>query len=101
LNVIKKDGKREKFDIEKVRKGVEKSLEKRPVSSEQVEDLLQSIEARIRSVAKDKDIATSKVGEVIMEKLKKVDKVAYIRFASVYREFADLDDFKDEIKKLK
>lgn len=101
LSVIKKNGNREKFDIEKVRKGVEKSLEKRPVSSEQIEDLIQSIEAKIRSVAKDKDIPTSRVGEVIMEKLKKVDKVAYIRFASVYREFADIDDFKDEIKKLK
>ena len=101
LNVIKKDGKREKFDMEKVRRGVERSLEKRPVNSEQVEELIQSIEAKIRNVAKDKDIPTSKVGEVIMEKLKKVDKVAYIRFASVYREFADLDDFKDEIKKLK
>lgn len=101
LNVLKKDGKREKFDIEKIKRGVEKSLEKRPVTSEQIEDLLQSIEAKIRTVAKDKDIATSKVGEVIMTQLKKVDKVAYIRFASVYREFADLDDFKDEIKKLK
>lgn len=101
LNVLKKDGKREKFDIEKIKRGVEKSLEKRPVTSEQIEDLLQSIEAKIRTVAKDKDIATSKVGEVIMTQIKKVDKVAYIRFASVYREFADLDDFKDEIKKLK
>jgi transcriptional repressor NrdR len=101
LNVIKKDGKREKFDMEKVRRGVERSLEKRPVNSEQIEELIQSIEAKVRNVAKDKDIPTSKVGEVIMEKLKKVDKVAYIRFASVYREFADLDDFKEEIKKLK
>lgn len=101
LNVLKKDGKREKFDIDKVRKGVEKSLEKRPVTSEQIEELLQLIEAKIRNVAKDKDISTSKVGEVIMTQLKKVDKVAYIRFASVYREFADLDDFKEEIKKLK
>ena len=101
LNVLKKDGKREKFDIDKVRKGVEKSLEKRPVTSEQIEELLQLIEAKIRNVAKDKDISTSKVGEVIMAQLKKVDKVAYIRFASVYREFADLDDFKEEIKKLK
>lgn len=101
LNVIKKDGHRAKFDEAKIRKGVERALEKRPVTTEQIEDLIHKIEGKIRTVAKDKDIQTSKIGTIIMTELKRLDKVAYIRFASVYREFADLDDFKDELKKLK
>ncbi|HLC73825.1 MAG TPA: transcriptional regulator NrdR [Candidatus Nanoarchaeia archaeon] len=101
LGVIKKDGKREAFDRDKLYKGIVKSLEKRPFSSEEIENLVGDIESRIYRVAKDKDIKSSKIGEIIMDKLKKTDKVAYIRFASVYRDFADLDDFKNELKGLK
>jgi transcriptional repressor NrdR len=100
LTVIKKDGKREKFDREKLKKGVFKSFEKRPIKTEEIEEVLSDIEARIYRTSKDEEITTSKIGEIVMEKLKKVDKVAYIRFASVYREFADIEDFKQELKNL-
>jgi len=101
LNVIKKDGRREAFSRDKLFKGVSKSLEKRPLTSEQIEKIISRIVARIYRVAKDKDIQGSKIGEVIMAELKKVDKVAYVRFASVYRDFADIEDFQNEIGKLK
>jgi transcriptional repressor NrdR len=101
LNVIKKDGRRQKFSRDKLYSGIEKNLQKRPFTSEQVDQIVDDIEANIYRVAKDKDILSSKIGDIVMNKLKKVDKVAYIRFAAVYRDFADLDDFKEEIKKLK
>jgi len=100
LNVVKKDGKREKFLRDKVKKGVEKAFEKRPFTSEQINDILNEIEAKINRTAKDKEIKSSQIGEIVMAKLKKYDKIAYIRFASVYREFADLDDFKTELNSL-
>jgi transcriptional repressor NrdR len=81
--------------------GIEKNLTKRPFTSEQIDKFVSNVEARIYRVAKDKDIQSSKIGEIVMNELKKVDKVAYIRFAAVYREFADLDDFKEELKNLK
>ncbi len=101
LNVLKKDGRREKFSVEKLRRGIDKALEKRQITSEKIDELVGEIEAKIYRVAKDKDIESNKIGEIIMDKLKKVDKVAYIRFASVYREFADIEDFKKELKELK
>lgn len=101
LNVIKKDGKRERFSRDKLFSGVSKNLEKRPISTAEIEDIVSDMEARIYRVAKDKDIKSSKIGEIVMSKLKKVDKVAYIRFAAVYRDFGDLDDFKKEIRGLK
>lgn len=101
LNVIKKDGTRQRFDRDKLSRGVEKAFEKLNVGSDVVEKTIDEIEAKIYRIAKDKDIPSSKIGEVVMDKLRKVNKVAYIRFASVYREFADLDDFKQELKKLK
>jgi len=100
LGVIKKDGSREKFNRDKLYRGVENNLEKRPFSSEQIEDIVSDIEARIYRAAQNKDIKSSRIGQIVMDKLKKVDKVAYIRFAAVYRDFADLDDFKNEIKKI-
>ncbi len=101
LNVIKKDGRREKFSREKLKKGVEKAFEKRPVSSEKIDKLIDDIEAKIYRTAKAKEIKTSKIGQIIMDKLKRIDKIAYIRFASVYREFKDVDEFKEELKRLK
>jgi len=100
LNVVKKDGRRQKFSRKKLYEGVSNNLEKRPFTSEQVEEIVNDVEANIYRVAKDKDIKSSKIGEIVMNKLKKVDKVAYIRFAAVYRDFADIDEFRDEIKKL-
>lgn len=100
LSVVKKDGRREKFDREKIKRGLNKAFEKRSLSSERIDEIANEIEAKIYRVAKDKDIPTTKIGEIIMDKLKKEDKIAYIRFASVYREFADLADFKKEIRDL-
>ena len=100
LNVIKKDGKREPFNGDKLSQGILKSLEKRPFSTEDIDKIVSDICSRVYKVAKDKDIKSSKIGEIVMEKLKKLDKVAYIRFASVYRDFADIDDFKKELKEL-
>ena len=101
LIVVKKDGARQKFDRDKMKVGIEKAFEKRPISTEKIEQVVCDIEARIHRLAKNKEIGSNKIGEVIMNKLRKVDKIAYIRFASVYREFADLDDFKKELKELK
>lgn len=100
LSVIKKDGRRVKFNRDKLFEGVEKNLQKRPFTSEQVEEIVNDIEAEVYRAAKDKDIPSSRIGDIVMKKLKKVDKVAYIRFAAVYRDFADIDDFQNEIKKL-
>lgn len=101
LNVVKKDGRKEKFNREKIKHGLNKALQKRPFTEEQIEEMASEIEAKIYRVAKDKDITTEKIGEIVMDKLKKIDQIAYIRFASVYKEFADIEDFKKELKELK
>jgi len=98
LGVIKKDGRREQFSREKLKSGIIKAFEKRKINAEEVEKIINEIEAKIFRTAKDKEITTEKIGQIVMDKLKKVDKVAYIRFASVYREFADIDDFKNVLK---
>ncbi|MDD2444994.1 MAG: transcriptional regulator NrdR [Candidatus Nanoarchaeia archaeon] len=100
LSVIKKDGRRVPFDRDRVYVSVEKNLQKRPFTTKEIEEIVDDIVSRIYRAAKDKDIKSSKIGQIVMDKLKKVDKVAYIRFAAVYRDFADLEDFKEEIKKL-
>jgi transcriptional repressor NrdR len=99
LRVIKKDGTRENFEIEKVKKGMIKACEKRPVSLEKIEQAAREIETKLVESNK-KEIKTETIGEMVMKALKKLDKVAYIRFASVYREFKDLSDFKKEIRGL-
>jgi transcriptional repressor NrdR len=101
LNVIKKDGQRQKFSRDKLFEGIDKNLQKRPFASEEIEEIVDDVEAKVYRVAKDKDIKSSQIGEIVMNKLKRVDKVAYIRFAAVYRDFADIDEFREEIKKLK
>lgn len=101
LSVIKKDGRREKFERDKLKAGIEKAFEKRQISADKIDKFVSEIESKIHRIAKGKEISSSKIGEILMNKLKKTDKVAYIRFASVYREFADLDDFKKELKELK
>lgn len=100
LNVIKKDGRRVKFNRDKLFLGIDKNLEKRPFTTEQIEQIVNDVEAQVYRSAKDKDIPSSKIGDIVMKKLKKVDKVAYIRFAAVYRDFADIEEFREEIKKL-
>jgi len=97
--VVKKDGKKEQYSREKLRKGLKKACEKRPVSDEKMESEIDAIEMEL--IKNEKAEVTSKlIGELSMKALKKLDKVAYIRFASVYREFADLEDFEMEVKKL-
>jgi len=100
LNVIKKDGRREKFSRDKLFEGFDKNLQKRPFTTDQIEKIVHDVEAKIYRIAKDKDIKSSKIGELVMNKLRRVDKVAYIRFAAVYRDFEDIEEFKDEINKL-
>jgi transcriptional repressor NrdR len=100
LSVIKKDGRREQFNRDKLKSGIIKAFEKRKVNVEEIEKVINEIEAKIFRTAKEKEITTEKIGQIVMDKLKKVDKVAYIRFASVYREFADIDDFKNALKQV-
>jgi len=100
IHVIKKDGRREKFDREKLERGINKAFEKRPITKEKLDQLTNEIEEIIRRKGK-KDIPTSYIGEIIMKKIKKIDNVAYIRFASVYRDFQDVEDFKEELRSCK
>lgn len=99
IYIIKKDGRREKYDKNKIKTGVMKALEKRPVSHEQVETMLDAIEEKIRRTGKE-EIESSIIGEYVMDALKEIDQVAYIRFASVYRSFADITLFEKEVRKL-
>ncbi len=97
--IIKKDGTKEQYSREKLRKGFKKACEKRPVSDEKIESDIDAIEMQL--IKKENSESTSKeIGELAMKSLKKLDKVAFIRFASVYREFADVEDFEEELKKL-
>ena len=99
--VVKRDGKREPFDRQKLQRGVVRALEKRPFSQMQIENLVNEIEDETAIKSKgSREIASSLIGDLVLERLGKLDKVAYIRFASVYRSFKDLDEFIDEIKKL-
>ena len=100
--VIKRDGRRQPFDRAKIEKGIERALEKRPVSSSTKENIINDIEdAAFMKGKSSREISTADLGEIILERLHDVDKVAYIRFASVYRNFEDLDEFISEEKKLK
>ena len=97
--IIKKDKRREKFDKNKFERGIEKAFEKRPISKEKIDKMISEIEEQLRKRGK-KEIPSSFIGELIMKKIKKMDNVAYIRFASVYRNFQDIKDFKKELKDL-
>jgi len=99
LMVIKKDGRREPYVREKVKAGIEKACEKRPISQEKIDRILSEIEEKIKHQGKN-EVSTSVIGELVMKKLKKLDEVAYVRFASVYKEFKDISEFKRTIKEL-
>lgn len=90
--VIKKDGQRQDFDRSKILLGLKKACEKRPVGIDAMEDVVRSIEGQLIESG-EREIASGKIGEVVIEKLKSLDQVAYVRFASVYREFSDIKDF--------
>ena len=99
LMVVKKDETRQSFDINKLRAGIVKACEKRPVSLEQIEQLVRDIERRLYTQS-DSEITSRMIGEWVMDGLKAVDEVAYVRFASVYRQFRDIQSFRDELNKL-
>ncbi len=99
LMVVKKDGKREPFDREKILRGILKATEKRPVSADQIESTVDTIETIIRKQY-EKEIESGSIGNLIIEELRSLDKVAYIRFASVYKDFKDVETFEQEIKNL-
>ncbi len=99
LVVIKKDARREKFDREKLKKGIVKATEKRPISIDLIDSVVDEIEQELRS--KDTtEVASRTIGNLVLKKLKKIDKVAYVRFASVYLDFENLKDFEEIIDKL-
>ena len=99
LIVVKKDNNREPYDREKIVAGIVRSCHKRPISMKQINDMVDDIEGQIFNM-EEKEIPTTTIGSIVMDKLKDLDEVAYVRFASVYREFKDVNTFMDEIKKI-
>ena len=97
--IIKRDGSREPFNEDKLRSGLLRSLEKRPVATEQIEQLINKIKSQLRATG-EREVASNLLGNLIMDELVKVDKVAYVRFASVYRSFQDVSEFTDMIENL-
>ena len=100
IKVIKKDGRRERFDREKLRKGIVKATWKRPVAVEEIEKIVDEVEMILRK-KKSMEVRSWEIGNLVINRLRKLDPLAYLLFASVYRDFRDLDDFELEIKKLK
>lgn len=100
IMVVKKDDTRESFNASKIISGVVKSCQKRPVTMEQIEQVAKNVEIKVNHEGK-KEISSEEIGTMVMEELKKLDQVAYVRFASVYREFKDVDSFYDEIINLR
>lgn len=99
LLVVKKDGTREPFDRDKLITGVMKSCEKRPVSTNQIEQLVNAIEIQTQNSLK-REVTSREIGEMVMEQLKNIDEVAYVRFASVYRQFKDVNSFLAELNEM-
>ena len=97
--VVKKDGSREKFDRQKLSSGLLKACEKRPVSITQLEGIVNEVESFVQE-ANDRERSTQEIGEMLMERLRKLDKVAYVRFASVYLDFKDIKEFMAELREL-
>ncbi len=95
--VIKKDGRREKFDRQKVLAGLLRACEKRPIGMGKLAELVDSVEIKLADTA-DRELSTTEIGEMLMDSLKGLDKIAYVRFASVYRDFQDVEAFLDELK---
>jgi len=97
--IIKKDGRREKFNKEKLESGIEKAFEKRPVARDKIQKMINEVEEQLRKRGK-KEIKSSIIGDLVSKKIKRLDKVAYIRFASVYQDFENIQDFKKELKQM-
>jgi len=101
LLVVKRDGEKEDYNQEKIRKGIGKALEKRPVSDEKKEKIINEIEYQVYSKSRKGEIPSREVGKIILCKLKEVDDVAYLRFASVYKSFGSINSFKKELEKMR
>lgn len=99
LNVVKKDGSIQPFDADKIKKGILKAVEKRGIGEDKINEIADEIESKLKSVDST-DISSKRIGEEVMKRLKKLDKVAYVRFASVYRDFRDVEDFQKEVEGL-
>ena len=99
LIIIKKDNNREQYDRAKIEAGVLRACHKRPISATQINQLVDEVETDIFN-REEKEISSTLIGEIVMDKIKKLDSVAYVRFASVYREFKDVDSFMSELKKM-
>ena len=99
LIIIKKDNNREPYDRRKIEAGIIRSCHKRPTSIDSINGLIDEVETQIFNL-EEKEISSSRIGEIVMDKLKNFDSVAYVRFASVYREFKDVNTFMDELKKI-
>ena len=99
LMVVKKDATREEFNRNKITRGIVRACEKRPVSAQQIEDVVTRIEQKLANQMK-KEISSQEIGELVMDELKKLDEVAYVRFASVYKSFRDIDTFVIELRKM-
>ena len=99
LTVIKKDQSREEYDRSKLQNGVMRACYKRPIPVKRIEELIDEIETEVFN-KEEREVPSTVIGEIVMEKLKDLDAVAYVRFASVYREFKDIDTFMDELKKM-
>lgn len=99
LAVLKSDGRREAFDREKVAAGVFAAAKNRPVTLAQIDDLVTSVEVNLRSLGSE--VESTRIGVAVLERLRDLDEVAYLRFASVYKEFTDVDDFADELRRLR
>ena len=99
IMVIKKDKRREPFDSSKIMRGLTRACEKRPISVDMIEDMVYKIETKIYNTL-EREITSDQIGEMLLEQLKDVDEVAFIRFASVYRDFKDIETFRNEINKI-
>lgn len=97
--LVKSNGTRVPFDEQKLRAGIQRALEKRPVSVEDIEASIHRIQARLRATG-EREVKSRSVGELVMDELRKLDQVAYVRFASVYRQFQDIDDFRQEVERI-
>jgi len=99
LRVVKKDGTRDSFERGKILRGMAKACEKRPISMDRLEEAVHTVESQLHEMF-DKEVSTRFIGRLVMEQLKEIDQVAYVRFASVYREFKDVNQFLDELRPL-
>ncbi|MBO5136786.1 MAG: transcriptional repressor NrdR [Clostridia bacterium] len=99
IMVVKKDGTRESFDRDKILNGIRRACEKRPISADKMEEVVASIELQLSNML-IREVSSEKIGQMVMDELQKLDDIAYVRFASVYRQFKDINSFMEELSKI-